>query len=112
MRKVGPVVNLRTGSYCDMTLDSGERIVVSHEPGRRGLVHGRLAVERLKLMGFSSEPVVRIALDTLEGQAILAKLRVPEVPGTLAGTLRRFVEYLQGCRSVAEIAARCRQLDG
>jgi hypothetical protein len=33
MAKVGQVVTIPTGSYCNITVDSGEKIVVNHEPG-------------------------------------------------------------------------------
>ncbi len=36
MAKIGQAVTIPTGSYCNITLDSGERIVVNHEPGGRG----------------------------------------------------------------------------
>ena len=73
MAKVGQFVTIPTGSYCNITLDSGEKIIVNHEPGVRGGSAGaRLTVDRLKLMGFSSEVVVRIDLDTAKGKAALA----------------------------------------
>jgi hypothetical protein len=109
MAKVGQVVTIPTGSYCNITLDSGEKIIVNHEPGGRGASAGaRLTVDRLKLMGFSSEVVVQINLDTAEGQAALAELTREK--GTPGSPLRVFVEYVQGCASVAEVVARCRQL--
>ena len=75
MAKVGQVVTIPTGWYCNITLDSGEKIIVNHESGARGASAGaRLTVDRLKLLGFSSETVVQIALDTAEGKAALAKL--------------------------------------
>jgi len=59
-------------------------------------------------MGFSSEVVVQINLDTAEGQAALAELTREK--GTPGSPLRLFVEYVQGCASVAEVVARCRPL--
>ncbi len=111
MAKIGQVVTIPTGSYCNITLDSGEKIVVNHEPGGRGASAGaRLTVDRLKLMGFSSEAVARIDLDTPEGKAALAELMKEAPPGAAGSPLRAFVAYVQGCASVAEVVARCREL--
>ena len=104
MAKVGQVLTIPTGSYCNITLDSVEKIIVNHEPGGRA----RLTVDRLKLLGFSSEVVVQINLDTAEGQAALAELTREK--GTPGSPLRLFVEYVQGCASVAEVVGRCRPL--
>ena len=108
MAKVGQVVTIPTGSYCKITLDSGEKIIVNHEAGGRASAGARLTVDRLKLMGFSSEVVVQINLDTAEGQAALAELT--RAKGTPESPLRVFVDYVQGCASVADVVARCRQL--
>ena len=111
MARVGQIVTIPTGSYCNITLDSGEKIIVNHEPGGRGASAGaRLTVDRLKLMGFSSETVVRIDLDTTEGKAALAELTKDGGPSMAGSPLRFFVAYVQGCASVAELVARCRQL--
>jgi hypothetical protein len=111
MAKVGQFVTIPTGSSCNITLDSGEKIVVNHESGGRGAAAGaRLTVDRLKLMGFSSEVVVQIDLDTAEGKAALADLTKDGTPGTPGSPLRVFVAHVQGCASVAEVVARCRQL--
>lgn len=111
MAKVGQIVTIPTGSYCSITLDSGEKIIVNHEPGGGGARAGaRLTVDRVKLMGFSSETVVRIDLDSVEGKAALAALTQEGAPGTPGPPLRIFVAYVQSCASVAEVAARCRAL--
>ena len=111
MAKVGQVVTIPTGSYCSITLDAREKIVVNHEPGGRGASAGaRLTVDRLKLMGFSSEPVVQIDLDTAEGKAALAELTKEGTPGPAGSPLRVLVAYVQGCAWVAEVVARCRHL--
>jgi len=90
MAKVGQGVTIPAGSYCNMTRDSGERIVVNHEPGGRGASTGaRLTIDRLKLRGFSSEAVVQIALDTAEGKAALAELTKEGTPGTQSRGARR-----------------------
>ena len=111
MAKVGQVVTIPTGSYCNITLDSGEKIIVNHELGGRGASAGaRLSVDRLKLMGFSSEKVVQIDLDTAEGKGALAELMKEGTPGTLGSPLRLLVTHIHGCASVAEVVARCQQL--
>jgi hypothetical protein len=107
MAKVGQVVTIPTGSYCNITLDSGEKIVVNHEPGRRGASTGaRLTIDRLKLMGFSSETVVRIDLDTTEGKAALAELMKEGTPGAPDSPLRAFAACAQQCASVGRRARR------
>ena len=111
MAKVGQVVTIPTGSYCNITLDSGEKIIVNHEPvGRGASAVARLTVDRLKLMGLSSETVAQIDLDTAEGKAALAELTKAGTPGAPGSPLRVFVAYVQGCRSVAEVVTRSRQL--
>jgi hypothetical protein len=111
MAKVGQFVTIPTGSYCNIRLDSGEKLVVNPEPGGRGASTGaRLTIDRLRLMGFSSEVVVRIDLDAAEGKAVLAELTKEGSPGTPGSPRRVFVAYVQGCASVAEVVARCRQL--
>jgi hypothetical protein len=78
MAKVGQIVTIPTGSYCNITLDSGEKIVVNHEPGGRSAPTGaRLTVDRLKLMEFSSERVVDIDLESpaIEGGGVAAAAR-------------------------------------
>ena len=71
MAKVGQVLTIPTGSYWDITLDSGEKIIVNHESGCGASAGVCATVDRLKLMGFSLEVVVQINLDTAEGQAML-----------------------------------------
>jgi hypothetical protein len=111
MAKVGQVVTIPTGSCCNITLDSGEKIIVNHEPGGCGASAGaRLTVDRLKLMGFSSEKVVQIDLDTAEGKAALIKLTKGGTPGTPGPPIRLFIAYVQACASVADVIARCQQL--
>jgi len=111
MAKVGQFVTIPTGSYCNITLGSGETIVVNHEPGVRGASAGaRLMIDRLKLMGFSSETVVQIDLDTTEGKAALAELTKEGTLGQAGSPLRVLVAYVQGSAPVAEVVARCRRL--
>ena len=111
MVKVGAVITTSTGSYCSVELDSGEKLLVTHHEGRgTGSPGERLTVERIKFLDFSSEPAVDLSLNGIDGQAVLAALAGEGIEqGAL---LRRFVEYLAGCRSLAEVVARSRQLGG
>ena len=53
MPKVGRFIRgPKAGSYCQITLDSGEKIIVNHEKSR-------LTIELSKRLGFSSESVFR-----------------------------------------------------
>jgi hypothetical protein len=110
MKTVGQITTIPTGTYCKITLESGEKIVISHETGAEGLRSGRLTVERLKLLGFSSDTIVLIDLGTTEGQATVARLVDEAAPGVFGSLLRRFVDYLDGCQSTPDIVARFRQL--
>ena len=60
MAKVGRFVNdPRAGSYCYVTVDTGEKLLVSHEKSGQ---KGRLTVALVKLWGLSSEhSVCRVA---------------------------------------------------
>lgn len=110
MARVGPVVTIPTGSYCRIRLGLGQRIVVKHALGGRGGAPGaRLTVDRVRLLGFRSERVAQIDLETSERQSALVALTranrvVPRLP------LQVFVAYIQGCASVADVATRCREL--
>jgi hypothetical protein len=112
MAKIGQFVTIPTGPCCNITLDSAEKIVISHQQDSRGGSQGaRLTVDRLKLMGFSSE-TVRIVLDSVEGQAMLAAITAERTSSARGPHLRAFVAALEGCRSVADTVARCQQLTG
>jgi hypothetical protein len=107
MAKIGPFVTIPTGAYCNITLDSGEKIVVNYEEGGHGReASPRLTVDRIKMMGFSSERVFELDLATATGAATLAALTEA---GTSGSALRRFVAHVQECRSVAELVAHCRR---
>ena len=52
MPKVGRfVTDPRAGAYCQITLDSGEKIIVNHEKG--GFKGGLLTIEVTKFLGFA-----------------------------------------------------------
>ena len=106
MSKVGRfVTDPRAGAYCQITLDSGEKIVVNHSRG--GFQGGILAVEALKFMGLSSERLVTCDLDSPEGRAALRRLTRDVGPGSVEATpLAAFVGYLKDSTSCADLEAR------
>ena len=110
MAKVGRfVTDPRAGAYCQITLDSGEKIVVNHEKG--GFKGGMLTMEQVKLMGFSSSRFFTLNLDSEEGRAVLTQLtRELRADSVEATPLGAFVEYVKDCGSVAEVKARCSAL--
>ena len=110
MARVGQILTIPTGSYCNITLDSGEKIVARHEAGGSGGTGARLRIDRLKVMGFRSETVVEIDLDTLYGSAALAELTSEGILGLPRSPIQGLVAYVQACRSLAEVVALCNRL--
>ena len=108
MAKVGRfVTDPKAGAYCQITLDSGEKIVVNHDKG--GFKGGRLTIEQSKLMGLSSERIFACDLDSPEGAAALGRLTA-HAQGAEATPLGAFVECVRHCASVAEVKTRCATL--
>ena len=69
MAKVGRfVVDPKAGAYCQITLDSGEKIVVNHDKG--GFKGGHLTIEVPKFLGLSSERIFSCDLDAGEGPEV------------------------------------------
>jgi hypothetical protein len=66
------VTDPKTGGYCTISLDNGEKIVVNHDKG--GFKGGWLTIERLKCLGFSSERIFACNLDSPEGNTALGFL--------------------------------------
>jgi hypothetical protein len=110
MAKVGRfVTDPRAGAYCQITLDSGEKLVVNHEKG--GFKGGMLTIEVVKFMGLSSDRFFTCNLDSELGRAVLTQLtRDVRQDSVEATPLGAFVEYVKGCGSVAEVKARCAAL--
>lgn len=106
MAKVGQfVVDPGAGSYCKITLDSGEKVIVNHDKG--GFKGGHVAIEVSKLMGFSSERIFDCDLDSPAGQAAMAELTRNAQPGSVGATpLGAFVEHVKGCASVADVKSK------
>ena len=110
MAKVGRfVTDPRAGAYCQITFDSGEKIVVNHEKG--GFKGGRLTIEAVKFMGLSSDRIFTCNLDGEEGRAILTRLtRDVRSDSVEATPLGAFVEYVRNCGSVTDLKSRCAAL--
>jgi hypothetical protein len=107
MSKVGRfVVDPKAGAYCQITLDSGQKIIVNHDKG--GFKGGQITIEQSKMMGFSSDRIFSCDLDGAEGKLALARL-TQDVPrdSAAATPLGAFVEYIKDARSVDEVKAKC-----
>jgi prolyl-tRNA synthetase len=110
MAKVGRfVIDPKAGAYCQIVLDSGEKIIVNHDKG--GFKGGRLTIEVSKLMGFSSDQIFVCDLNSREGAAALARITADAKPDSVQATpLGAFVNHVKGCRSAAEVKTRCASL--
>jgi hypothetical protein len=106
MPRVGRIVtDPRAGAYCHVTLDGGDKIVVSHDRG--GGQGGMLAIEVSRFMGFSSERIFACNLDSPQGQAILGWLTRGAELGTLAATpLGAGIEFVRDAGTLAELRTR------
>ena len=105
MAKVGRFVrDAKAGSYCQITLDSGERIIVSHD-------RWRLTIELSKHFGFSSDTIFGCDLDTPEGRTALAVLTSGAHPESADATpLGAFVKFVKDSGTAADVKARCSKL--
>jgi hypothetical protein len=110
MAKVGPfITDPKAGAYCQITLDSGEKLIVNHDKG--GFKGGRITIELSKFMGFGSERFFSCDLDSPEGQAAITQLTRDARPGSVEATpLGAVVECVKRCASVADVKARCATL--
>jgi hypothetical protein len=110
MGKVGRwVTDPRAGAYCTITLDGGDKIVVNHDKG--GFKGGRLTIERVKLLGLSSDRVFECDLDSDQGKAALRVLtRDAAAQSPDATPLGAFVNYVKDCPSAADVKTRCASL--
>jgi hypothetical protein len=109
MAKVGRfITDPKAGAYCQITLDSGEKIIVNHDKG--GFKGGNLTIETTKWWG-GGQRVFACNLDSPEGKAALARLTRGAGEGSVQATpLGAFVEHVKDCKSVEEIKARCTAL--
>ena len=109
MGKVGRfITDPKAGAYCQVTLDSGDKLIVNHAKG--GFKGGPLTIETTKWWG-GGQRVTAIDLDSEGGKAALAKLTAGHPPeSALATPLGAFAEYVKDCRSVDDVKAKCEAL--
>jgi hypothetical protein len=107
MGKIGPfITDPKAGAYCQVALDSGEKILVNHDQG--GFKGGTLTIEKVKWMGMSSDRVFSCALDSPPGKAAMTRLTQGVASDSAWATpLGAFVAYLKDCKSVDEVKSRC-----
>jgi hypothetical protein len=108
MAKIGTfVVDPKAGSYCNLTLDSGDRLMVSHDQG--GFKGGTLTVLETRWWGFATgETLLTCDLDSPPGKAAMARLTQGVDPKTARATpLGAFVYALADCKSLADARAKC-----
>jgi len=110
MAKVGRfVTDPKAGAYCRIALDSGEKILVNHEGS--GFKDGRVTIDVLKFLGFSSDRIFTCDLDSPEGRAALTHLTRDARQGSVEATaLGAFVAHVKSCKSVAEVKTGCAAL--
>ena len=109
MGKVGRfITDPKAGAYCQVTLDSGEKLVVNHDKG--GFKGGTLAVETTTGWGGGSR-IFSFNLDSPEGKAALARLTRGATEGSADATpLGAFANYIKECRSVEDVNTHCAAL--
>ena len=105
MGKVGQfITDPKAGSYCDIVLDSGDKVLVNHSKG--GFKGGWLTIEKRKWFG--SDVLFKCDLDSAEGKAALARLTQGIPPTDAHATpLYAFVELVKDCASAAAVKAKC-----
>lgn len=111
MAKVGRVVTDPTAaSYCRVTLDSGERIVVRHDM-RRG-ADGLLTIEEVRWWGLVTGAIVFACdVESAEGRRLWTRLVEGAPPGSARATaLGALVEYVKRCRPLSQVKAACEGL--
>jgi hypothetical protein len=110
MPKVGRfVTDPRAGAYCQVTLDSGEKIIVNHDKG--GFGGGMLTIEVSKFMGFASDRLFACDLDSSHGKSVLEWLTRGAEPGTIAATpLGAAVAIVKDAGTLPDLKERCQTL--
>ena len=111
MGKVGRfVTDPKAGAFCQIALDSGEKILVSHDKG--GFKGGRLSIATLKWLGLASgEALFELDLETPKGKATLGRLTAGAPDGSARATpLGALVEHVKDCRSGGDVRTRCSAL--
>ena len=106
MTKVGRLVTDHAGMFCQIKLDSRERILVGHVG--RGFNDGSITIEVLKFLRFTADNIFSCDLESPRGKAVLACITGDAPRGSLEATaLGAFVTQLRTCKSVADVKARC-----
>jgi hypothetical protein len=102
MAKVGRfVTDPKAGSYCQITLDSGEKIVVNHDKQH-------LTIEHSRMFGFASDQLFACDLATPTGQAVVTILTRQARPDSADATpLGGLVNFVKTCGTAADVKARC-----
>ena len=110
MGKVGRfVADPKVGAYCQIALDSGEKILVNHDKG--GFKGGTLTIARTKWMGLAGDTFFTCDLDGPEGKTALGRLTKGVEPQSARATpLGAFVEHVKDCRDVAAVKSTCESL--
>jgi hypothetical protein len=96
MAKVGRFVTDHAGMFCQIKLDSRERILVGHVG--RGFSDGSITIEVLKFLRFTADSIFACDLESPQGKAVLTRLTT---------ALGSFVAHLRTCKSVADVKAKC-----
>lgn len=107
MAKVGRfVTDPKAGSFCQITLDSDEKILVSHDKG--GFGGGSVVIQEVRWWGFvPGETIVQCDLESGEGRRILSRLVEGAPPGSARSTpLGAFVDYVKDAQSLIELKAK------
>jgi hypothetical protein len=109
MGKVGRfITDPKAGAYCQVTLDSGDKLIVNHARG--GFKGGPLTMETTKWWG-GGQRIVSIDLDSAAGKAALAKLTAGHpADSVLATPLGAFAELIKDAASVDDVKAKCEAL--
>ena len=103
------ITDSSSGGYCTIILDSGEKIVISHDKGgfRGGLL--TIAAERMK--GLASDRIFACDLDSAGGKAALRQLTLAAPQRSVDATpVGAFAKYVKECRSAADVATKCAAL--
>ena len=110
MGKVGRfVIDPKAGAYCQIVLDSGEKILVNHDKG--GFKGGRLSISQVKWLGLGGETLFECNLDGVAGKAAMAELtRGVDLGSARATPLGAFVEYVKDCHDLASLKSKCSAL--
>jgi hypothetical protein len=110
MGKVGRFVSdPKAGAYCQIVLDGGEKILISHDKG--GFKGGTLTIAQTKWMGLAGSTFFTCDLGAPEAKAAVARLTQGiDRQSARATPLGAFADYVKDCRDVAEVKSKCAAL--